>query len=383
MKITFVTANFQSLHGGVRAVAIYADLLIKMGHDVLVVSPKRPQPNLRQQVSSVLKGKGWIEPEADRDGYFHGLDVPRKFLDHAAPVTDADVPDADIVIACFWTTAEWVSNLSPAKGVKVYFVQHHELHVPETRDRAAATYRLPFHKIITTDWLADIMRTEYGDDRTSKVPYSVDFEQFNALPRGKQATPTVGMMYSTTGWKGCDISLKAFEIAARQVPNLRLIAMGFHQPSPDLPVPAGTEFIYRPPQHDLRAIYSQCDAWLFGSRVEGFGMPILEAMACRTPVIGTPAGAAPELLVDGAGLLVPLEDPEAMAQAIVRMCRMSDSQWRTISDRAYAKATDYSWDDAAAGFEAALYRAIDRVKFGNLVQHRGVDRTIQRSVAVR
>lgn len=62
---------------------------------------------------------------------------------------------------------------------------------------------------------------------------------------------------------------------------------------------------------------------------------------------------------------------------------MSDAQWRTISDRAYAKATGYSWDDAAAGFEAALYRAIDRVKFGDLVQHREDSRGLKLPVTVR
>ena len=70
-----------------------------------------------------------------------------------------------------------------------------------------------------------------------------------------------------------------------------------------MPLPRDTEFHLRPPQDRIRDIYSKCDAWLFGSRSEGFGLPILEAMACRTPVIGTPAGAAPELLGDGRGIL--------------------------------------------------------------------------------
>ncbi|MGC8714943.1 MAG: glycosyltransferase [Leptodesmis sp.] len=53
----------------------------------------------------------------------------------------------------------------------------------------------------------------------------------------------------------------------------------------------------------MRDYYSACDAWLFPSRYEAVGLPILEAMACRTPVIGTPAGIAPEMLSDGAGIL--------------------------------------------------------------------------------
>lgn len=77
-------------------------------------------------------------------------------------------------------------------------------------------------------------------------------------------------------------------------------------------------------------------------------------MACRTPVIGTPAGAAPELLADGAGLLVPHNSPEAMAEAIIAVCQMSDAEWQLLSNAAYQKSVDYTWEDATDRFEAAL-----------------------------
>jgi glycosyltransferase involved in cell wall biosynthesis len=77
-------------------------------------------------------------------------------------------------------------------------------------------------------------------------------------------------------------------------------------------------------------------------------------------VIGTPAGAAPELLSGGAGILVKPEDSEDMAAAIERICRLSDGEWRAMSDAAYAKATSYSWDEATDRFEAALQMAIER-----------------------
>ena len=103
-----------------------------------------------------------------------------------------------------------------------------------------------------------------------------------------------------------------------------------------------------PNQDELASIYTRCDAWLFGSRIDSFGLPILEAMACRTPVIAVPIGAAPDLLADGIGVLVAKESPEEMAAAIVAMCRQSTSDWRQHSDRAYLKAHAYSWNDAAS-----------------------------------
>ena len=83
-------------------------------------------------------------------------------------------------------------------------------------------------------------------------------------------------------------------------------------------------------------------------------------MACRTPVIATPAGAVPELIANGEGIIVKPEDPENMAKAIIDICSFSHSQWQLMSEKAYSKATSYSWEDATDLFEAALLTAIER-----------------------
>jgi len=356
MKITFVLPH-AGLAGGIRVVAIYADLLQRRGHEVCVISLPKPVSSWKSRLKSLAKGQGWsnFQPEAS---HFDYVDVPHRILESFRPVVDRDVPDGDVVIATWWETAEWVANLSESKGTKAYFIQHHELHEYFPIERVKATYSLPLHKITIAQWLVDLMATEYGDCDVDLVPNSVDLKQFSADLRSKQANPTVGMMYSTVNWKGCDLSLKAFSLAARQIPNLQLVAFGKHQPTADLPLPAGTKFIYKPEQHTISDLYSSCDAWLFGSRVEGFGLPILEAMACRTPVIGTPVGAAPELLANGAGIIVPSEDPEAMAKAIARIAQLDPSEWSSMSDQAYKTAHNYTWEDATDLFESALYHSI-------------------------
>src|SRR5204863_3113271 len=136
----------------------------------------------------------------------------------------------------------------------------------------------------------------------------------------------------------------------------RLVAFGNRDPVPELPLPPGTDYFRQPAQDALKDVYSQCDAWLFSSRSEGFGLPLLEAMACRTPVIATPAGAAPEVCAGGGGILVPLDDAGEMARAIENIAAMPDAAWREMSDKAYATAIRYSWDDATDLFEASLLR---------------------------
>jgi glycosyltransferase involved in cell wall biosynthesis len=279
-------------------------------------------------------------------------------IDRRRPIVAADVPDADVVVATWWETAEWVATFPPSKGKPVYFIQHYEVYADQPVARVDATWRLPFQKIAVARWLSELAVDRFGDEGAILVPNAVDTNQFHAPPRGKQAVTTVGVMYSHVQFKGCDVALAAFERASRIVPRLKLVAFGHRRPTPELPLPAGSTFTLQPAQDAIRDIYASTDAWLFASRSEGFGLPILEAMACRTPVIATPAGAAPELVGQGGGILVPPEDAGEMANAIERISRMKDSEWRAVSDAAHATANRYTWDDAADLFEQALQQVV-------------------------
>ena len=272
-----------------------------------------------------------------------------------------------MIVATWWETAEWVAALSPEKGAKAYFVQHYEVHEGQPLARVKATWRLPLHKIAVSQWLVDVAREKHGDEHVALVPNAVDRDQFNAPPRGKQPVPTFGLMYQPSRYKGCDICLEALERVRREQPDVRLVAFGTGPPTPGLPLPAGAQYTRSPAQDALKHLYGSCDAWLFGSRSEGFGLPLLEAMACRTPVIATPAGAAPELVAGGGGVLVRPEDPEDMARAIARVARMTDAQWRAMSDAALVMASAYGWEESTDLFEAALQCAIESTRY----QHRG------------
>jgi glycosyltransferase involved in cell wall biosynthesis len=190
------------------------------------------------------------------------------------------------------------------------------------------------------------------------VSNGVDLEQFQTPPRDKQSTPAVGMLYSHQSFKGCRWTMQAVDLARREIGDLQFVAFGNEDPADNLLLPHGTRFYRRPAQDKIRDIYGSCDAWLVGSRSEGFGLPILEAMACRTPVISTPVGAAPELVMGGGGVLVDFEDVSGMAQRIVRYITMSPSQWRECSDRAYQVAAGHSWSQSVDQMQRVL---LDRV----------------------
>lgn len=358
MKITFVIPQ-DGLSGGIRVVSIYADQLQKRGHDVTVVAAPPPRPALKQKIRTLLQ----LRPQnaavfKAEDSYFNNLNIHVHTLDQYRPLTNGDLPDADVVIATWWETAEWIAPLSLLKGIKVHFVQGYEVFDHLAKARVEAAYRLPHAKITISRWLFDLMQDRYGSERTFLIPNGVDLAQFHSPRRSRSNSPTVGLVYATTPCKGCDISLEAFAQARGHLPNLRLIAFGMEQPTRELPLPEGTQYYFQPPQHKIKDLYAQCDLWLVGSRAEGFGLPTLEAMACRTPVIATPAGAAPELLSSGGGVLLNDYAAPSMAQAIQSVFALDAAQWQQLSDRAYQTASHRGWEDAADQFESVLQHMV-------------------------
>lgn len=357
-RITWVLPPL-GLSGGVRVASVYAQKLHERGHCVQVVAPCHPVPSLKRRVGSVVKGRGRLKVPRHHPHHFESLDVPVKVLDQNRPVAASDVPDADVVIATWWETANWVAAMPASKGAKFYFIQHDESHLPgQPTDAVRATWSLPMHKVCVAQWLSDLVTQTSGSAAVATVPNSVDTGLFFSEPRSRQATPTVGTMLSREVWKGSDICLEAVRLAAREVPGLTLNAFGELDPTGPWALDPGWRYEHRPSPQRLREIYAGCDAWLFGSRFEGFGLPILEAMACRTPVIGAPAGAAPELIGQGGGTLVGDEDPAGMARAIVELLNAPQDHWRSLSDAAHQTATSYTWDDAADRFTQHLEHAI-------------------------
>lgn len=342
--------------GGVKVMAIYAERLRARGHTVTMVGRPIPRPAWRYRLRLAMAGRRWQPVRLD---HFAPRGLEPKILERFRPIEARDLPDADVSIASWWETVFMLSALPPEKGAKVHFVQHHEIHdhIPVHLSRGA--HLLPMRRIAIAGWLVDVLARDYGQTAVDLVANSVDPAQFHAPPRGKQPVPTVGLFYSIKEFKGLEVSLAAIEAARRRVPDLRVLAFGQDPIVPHRPLPRGARYTANPAQEAIREIYAGCDAYVFGSHSEGFGLPILEAMACRTPVVATRTGAAPDFIEEGvSGHVVDVGDAEALGARLADVVSLPDADWRAMSAAAHRRTTEYSWDDATDRFEAALERAV-------------------------
>ena len=111
----------------------------------------------------------------------------------------------------------------------------------------------------------------------------------------------------------------------------------------------------KPNRENLVRFYNAADVLLAPSLYEGFGLTILEAMACGTPVITSNVSSLPEVAGDGAILVNPM-DLEAIIQAILRL--QQDARYRqTLIARGLAQATKFTWKKTATNV-AQIYKQL-------------------------
>lgn len=109
----------------------------------------------------------------------------------------------------------------------------------------------------------------------------------------------------------------------------------------------------------LPGYYTSADVFCLPSYSESFGMVVLEAMACETPVVTTDLDAIRTYVTDGReGLLVPAEDPEAIADRL-RKLAVNPERRRTMGRSGRQRALDFGWGRQAAHFERFCADVLD------------------------
>lgn len=211
--------------------------------------------------------------------------------------------------------------------------------VPRSLKRAA--------RILTgSEWTkADLVRRYQLDPaRVVVTPYGVDpaFSPQGPLPEVAPYILFVGALRSRKD------PVTALEALARLPSDMRLVMIGPPRAETDrvqatisrLDLEHRVEILGHVSQTVLTAYYRGAQCFVLPSLYEGFGLPVVEAMASGTPVVSTTVSAIPEV-AEGAAILVPAKDPEALADGILRALGERD---RLVA-AGLERAKRYSWSE--------------------------------------
>lgn len=163
--------------------------------------------------------------------------------------------------------------------------------------------------------------------------------------------------------KNLTLTLEALAHLKARGRTLELVVMGregwLYEPIYEcverLDLRSQVHFLGGRPDLDLLALYNLCDALVYPSLYEGFGIPPLEALACGAVVVCSDASSLPDIVGDAA-LLVDPYDAAALATAIERA--LDDATLRDeLAGRGPVQAARFTWDDAAASVLATLREA--------------------------
>jgi len=160
--------------------------------------------------------------------------------------------------------------------------------------------------------------------------------------------------------KNYELLVRAFRPVAEKLPHSLVIAGGRGWLGEGLPAEIERQglgerihLIGFVDDADLPALYSAAELLAFPSLYEGFGLPLLEAMACGTPVVTSNASSLPEVAADGSAVLLSPHDEAAWSATLLDVLTDEAARSRLIQ-AGFARAQHFGWE-AAARQLAELY----------------------------
>jgi len=247
---------------------------------------------------------------------------------------------------------------------------------------------------VLSEFSGDLLRRLYriADDRVVKIPGGAELDRFrpvadrHALRRGlglPADRPLLLTLRNLEPRMGLDALVRAVAEVRQRRPDVLLLIGGagsqgaaLEALAADLGLGAHVRFLGFVPEADLPRYYAAADAFVLPTReLEGFGLVTVEALACGTPVLGTPVGATPEILTPlDAALLFRDATAEGMAAGLTRFVdnlgRDREAAERLRQACRRHAETFYDWEGATSSLERTLAGLAARGRDLDAVTHR-------------
>lgn len=326
--------------GGLKVTLEYANRLAADGFEVNLIYPMYfhlPKGNIRRFLGSFKMvrqlhrrglARSWfkLHPGVKEKAV---LSFHRRFL-----------PESDVFIATSIETAMNLRHNPEAQGRTIYLIQAFE-HWNWAAETVKESYRYGFRNLVIAKWLAKII--EEAGASCTLIPNGFDFDYFRLTePVEKRDPRRIASIYSINPEKGSDDCIRALELVRETVPDIRPIFYGI-PPRPKT-LPDWIEYHQHPNREEHNRIYNEAAIFIAPSRMEGWGLPVGEAMICGAAVACTDAAGFLEMAEEGRNaLLSPACDPQRLADNILRLIRDNDLRIR-LARTAARDIRRFTWE---------------------------------------
>jgi glycosyltransferase involved in cell wall biosynthesis len=358
LRINFILPFYSSRPiGGLKVAYEYANQLAARGHAVSVIHPrfmrnvKSARSGLRRLQTAAMNTRNVL---SSRSGLkWQPLEKSVRIL-HVSEPTAQNVPDADIVFATAWQTAEYVFKYPAEKGSKFYVVMDFEPWIA-SKEILENTWNWPLKKITISKWLYDQVRAAGCPAAdVENIPIGINFDQFQLLQEIPNRPKKIAMLYSVLGSKGSDDGLKALQQCKQKHPDLEVVLFGPTSRLRPPGLPDWADYKGNIPQPQLTQLFNESSVYVCSSLAEGFALPPAEAMACGCAVVATDCGGIREFARDGENILLSApRDPDGLARNILRL--LDDEQLRvSLARNGREFISQFTWSTATERLEQVM-----------------------------
>jgi len=342
--------------GGVRVTVDSATEMLKRGHRVRILY-YRPRFQLGRWARNVLRrGRHpwryeWIPRPLVHRGNYDWLDKIAGEVEPFHDLNSCSFERGEVLIGIGIFGCGALDDLSNRDVVPLQYYHGMSFGDEEMRLKACRA-KLP--KIVVSSSLIDAVR-----ERGGKTPFAVVHngihltDYFPSAP--DQRRTGIGTIYSAADAKDPNAAIAVFEKVRRERADLPIRVFGTGRQPKEI---VNAEYTRFPSIETVRNIYSRTAVWLLASRSEGFGAPILEAMACGCAVVSTRCGGPEDIIEDGVnGFLVDVGDVASVVERAFTLIDNPDLR-RRIVQNGLETAKRFTWERATDQLEAAIAKVL-------------------------
>jgi len=346
MRITFILPGFISIPmGGVKVIHEYANRLTRNGHEVTLVYPFQIQTNLLYRLKKQVVRRYDALFDTERNLYYTPAPAVKVLV--IKRIRAKYIPNGDAVIAIGWQTVKQVYQLPAECGRKYYFLQSFETYFGNTK-KVLETYHLPLIKMAVSQWIINEL-SAINEIAEGPLGNSINRDEFFIKNENSNRPIDIMMLYHPARIKGAKDALSVLKTLKKQYTDLKTTLIAARQPVHF--IPSWINLIIRPSIETLRELYNKSKVFLHTSRLEGWGLPVMEAMACGCAIVACQNRGVMEYLIhDTNALLAPIGDRKTLLSQLNQL--LQDAHHREkLAKQGLKTVHQFSWESSVSKFE--------------------------------